>query len=244
MVPCPDFDRVVSIWQQNPGLDLGIHLTLNSEWGTHYGWRPVLPESQVPSLYSPDGTMWQTERELREHIDVTEALMEIEAQILKVFDASLKPTHVDEHMGCYWWNPDLADGVMQLAREYGLCMMPVDMPEMRERGYVFPDSFWQFASNMIGEEGSPSIRKETYDDWLRNLGSGVHQVMTHIARMTEDYASKVQGAHFRHGDYVYWTSPETRALAEQLGITFIGYRELQRLQAENWGLDRVQQAGG
>jgi hypothetical protein len=58
--------------------------------------------------------------------------------------------------------------------------------------------------------------------------------MTHIANVTEDYASKVPNAHFRHGDYVYWTGLETKALAEILGITFIGYRELQQLQAINW----------
>jgi hypothetical protein len=42
-------------------------------------------------------------------------------------------------------------------------------------------------------------------------------------------------AHFREGDYAYWTRPETVALAKELGITFIGYRELQMLQATNWG---------
>jgi len=234
MVPCPDFERVVSIWQKRPELDLGIHLTLNSEWGTQYGWSPILPESQVPSLYNPDGLMWGTEWELKEHVNVDEALMEIEAQILKVLEAGLTPTHVDEHMGCYWWNFDLTNGVMQLARKYNLCMLPVDISKMRTMGYVFPDSFWQFASNMIGEEKGSTIRKKVYDDWLQNLGPGVHQVMTHIANVTEDYASKVHGAHFRHGDYVYWTSPETKALAEALGITFIGYRELRQLQAANW----------
>jgi predicted glycoside hydrolase/deacetylase ChbG (UPF0249 family) len=238
MVPCPDFERVVSLWRQNPELDLGIHLTLTSEWGTHYGWPPVLPENMVPSLYNPDGIMWQTEGELKAHMNVTEALMEIEAQILRVLEAGLKPTHVDDHMGCYWLHPDLADGVMQLAREYNLCMNPVDIPKMCQMGYIFPDSFWQFTSNIIGEEKNPDIRKKVYNNWLRNLGPGIHQVMTHIAQMTEDYASKVGGAHFRYGDYVYWTNSETQALAEELGITFVGYRELQELQTSHWALEK------
>ncbi len=132
------------------------------------------------------------------------------------------------------YHRDQTDGVMQLAKKYNLCMLPVDIAKMRSMSYVFPDSFWQFASNMIGEDKDPSIRKKVYDDWLRNLEPGVHQVMTHIANVTEDYASKVPNAHFRHADYVYWTSPETQALAEALDITFIGYRELQLLQATNW----------
>jgi hypothetical protein len=114
MVPCPDFDRTLAIWKERPDLDLGIHLTLNSEWGAHYGWRPVLPRSQVPSLYSPEGIMWPTEGELREHVVVAEALHEMEAQILRVLEAGAEPTHVDDHMGCYWQHPDLKRGAMKV----------------------------------------------------------------------------------------------------------------------------------
>jgi hypothetical protein len=234
MVPCPDFPRLLSIWQDNPGLDLGIHLTLNSEWGANYGWPPVLPRSQVPSLYSPEGIMWPTEGELKGHMDVREALLEVEAQITRVLEAGLDPTHVDDHMGCYWQHPDLADGVMALAKKYNLPMNPVDRRKMRVQGYVYPDAFWMFTNNLIGEEQDPGIRFKVYDDWLRGLEPGVHQVMTHIARVTPDYATKINGAYFRAGDYAYWTRPQTRALADELGVTFIGYRELQRVQAEMW----------
>jgi predicted glycoside hydrolase/deacetylase ChbG (UPF0249 family) len=231
MVSCPDFERVIKIWQRDPDLDLGIHLTLNSEWGKNYGWSPILPKDIVPSLYNPDGIMWQTEAKLRKHLNVTEALLEMEAQILKVLEMDLEPTHIDEHMGCYYWDEDLTAGVMQLARKYNLCMTPVDIPEMRNLGFICPDSFWQFASNMVGEESDTSIRRKVYDDWLKKLQPGIHQVMTHIALITDDFSRNVPGAYFRYGDYRYWTNPETKTLADELGIRFIGYRELQRLQA-------------
>jgi hypothetical protein len=64
----------------------------------------------------------------------------------------------------------------------------------------------------------------------------VHLLLTHISRMTEDYRSKIPSTqYFREKDYAYWTSPETKMLAGELGIVFIGYRDLQRLQARNWG---------
>lgn len=50
-----------------------------------------------------------------------------------------------------------------------------------------------------------------YADWLRGLGPGVHQIMTHIARVSDDYASKIHGAHFRAGDLAWWASGEMRA---------------------------------
>jgi predicted glycoside hydrolase/deacetylase ChbG (UPF0249 family) len=241
MVPCPDFDRTLAIWVERPDLDLGIHLTLNSEWGARYGWAPVLPRSEVPSLYSSDGIMWPTEGKLREHLVVAEALQEMEAQILRVLEAGVEPTHVDDHMGCYWLHPDLKRGAMQLARQYNLPMNPIHIDEMRQQGHVVADAIWMFTSNLFPEVHDPSIRSKVYDDWMRGLKPGVHLLLTHIARESADLCSKIPMAHFRVGDHAYWTSSETKALADELGIIFAGYRELQRLQARNWS-DRVEEA--
>jgi predicted glycoside hydrolase/deacetylase ChbG (UPF0249 family) len=234
MVPCPDFERVLSIWRQRPDLDLGIHLTLTSEYGTSYGWSPVLPRSEVPSLYTPEGLMWPTIEALLAHMEVGEALREFEAQVLKVLEAGVAPTHIDEHMGCYWAHPDLAEGAMALAREHNLPMAPVDMDRMRALGYVFPDSAWMFVNNVLGDQHHPEIRHRVYVDWLRGLGPGVHQLMAHIARVSDDYASRIDGAFFRAGDFACWTSSEMLALARELGIIFVGYREIQQLQVRRW----------
>jgi hypothetical protein len=91
-----------------------------------------------------------------------------------------------------------------------------------------------FTTNLFPESVDPSIRGKVYDRWMRGLRPGVHLLLTHIARGTQDLRLKIPMAHFREGDYAYWTRPETVTLAKELGITFIGYRELQRLQAMNW----------
>lgn len=231
MVPCPDFERTVSIWKQHPELDLGIHLTLNSEWGARYGWGGVLPQGQVPSLYNPDGIFWGTEQELREHMVVGEAMAEMEAQITHVLDAGVKPTHMDDHMGCYWQHPELKRGAIQLSKKYSLPMNPIDIPEMRQQGYICADAVWMFIFNILLDTVNPSVRMKVYDDWMRRLKPGVHLLLTHISRMSDDYRSKIPAPFFREGDYAYWTSAKTQALSNELGITFIGYRELQRLHA-------------
>lgn len=50
--------------------------------------------------------------------------------------------------------------------------------------------------------------------------------------MSEEYAQYVWLPYVLTGDYAYWTSKETKALAEELGIIFIGFKEIHKLQAK------------
>jgi predicted enzyme related to lactoylglutathione lyase/predicted glycoside hydrolase/deacetylase ChbG (UPF0249 family) len=236
MVPCPDAERVLKIWKDNPDLDLGIHLTLNSEWGT-YRWKPLLSKDEVPSLYDPDGYMWQFGHELQQNLNVNEAIKELEAQIQAVLDIGLKPTHLDSHMGCYYLHPDLGKGVELLAKKYNLPLIPYSIETARSKGYVFPNTFWQFTS-IIGESWNPNLRKEKYHSWLKNLKPGVHEVVTHISLMSDELEKILEPAtdqsQARLSDYYVWTSSDTKKLAEKLGIIFIGFKELHKLQTKLW----------
>lgn len=239
MVPCPDFERVVEIWKNNSNLDLGIHLTLNSDWGKKYGWGGILPKTQVPSLYNAEGILWRTPGQLMEHMNVDEAVLEFEAQILKVLRAGLRPTHMDAHYGNYYDSTTLAKQVIKLSRRYNLPMKPhrLHRDKMRRAGFVFPDSMWMFF-RLYGEKFFPDIRKKTFDNWLKELQPGVHELVIHPSHMSSEW-SKIVGdfnSYMRLGDYEYWTDPETKVLAEKLGIIFIGYRELQILQGKKMGM--------
>ncbi|MCK4748086.1 MAG: ChbG/HpnK family deacetylase, partial [Bacteroidales bacterium] len=51
MVPCPWFPEAVSMLNKNPGLDVGIHITLTSEW-ENIKWGPL---THAPSISDEDG---------------------------------------------------------------------------------------------------------------------------------------------------------------------------------------------
>src|SRR5579871_2068233 len=46
MVPCPWFLDIAEAAAAEPALDLGVHLTLTSEW-RHYRWRPLSTASRA-----------------------------------------------------------------------------------------------------------------------------------------------------------------------------------------------------
>src|SRR5262245_65113943 len=62
MVPCPWFPEIAAYAREHPGLDLGLHLTLTSEW-KYLRWRPVASTEKVKGLLDEEGFMWRSERQ-------------------------------------------------------------------------------------------------------------------------------------------------------------------------------------
>src|SRR5947207_14391014 len=54
MIPCPWLPEVAAYFKGHPQTDLGLHLTLTSEW-KQFRWGPVLGSQRPPSLVDPDG---------------------------------------------------------------------------------------------------------------------------------------------------------------------------------------------
>jgi chitin disaccharide deacetylase len=70
MVPCPWFTEVAAYAKAHPGIDLGLHLTLTSEWRS-YRWGPVSPRTLVSSLVGPDGYFYSNAQEFAKHASST-----------------------------------------------------------------------------------------------------------------------------------------------------------------------------
>src|SRR3954462_7143579 len=58
MVPAPWFREIAEAGAADPSLDLGIHLTLTSEWA-RYRWAPISTISRSSGLIDADGYFWR-----------------------------------------------------------------------------------------------------------------------------------------------------------------------------------------
>ena len=79
LVTCPWFEEAAEFARQNSSADLGVHLTLNSEW-KRYKWGPVLGAKTVPSLVDERGYLWPDVPSVYANDRLDEAEDELRAQ--------------------------------------------------------------------------------------------------------------------------------------------------------------------
>src|SRR5579862_5072888 len=118
MVPCPWLTEVAEYAKTHPDADLGLHLTLTSEW-KNYRWGPVASRDLVPGLLGPDGNLWPDVPFVVKSAKPEEVETEIRAQVERAMKVGIHPTHLDSHMGTLFTAPYFA-AYVKVAREYGL----------------------------------------------------------------------------------------------------------------------------
>ncbi|MBK9702670.1 MAG: polysaccharide deacetylase family protein [Betaproteobacteria bacterium] len=123
MVPCPWFREIADAAAADRTLDLGVHLTLTSEW-PHYRWGPLTTVSRASGLVDEQGYFPRNCLELRPRLVVEAAEVEFRAQIDRALAAGIDVTHLDTHMGAAVV-PELVGVYVRLGREYRL---PVVLP--------------------------------------------------------------------------------------------------------------------
>jgi len=118
MVPCPWFAGIAREAARDSTLDLGVHLTLTSEWFP-YRWGPV---TRAPSLLDPHGFFPRDVPGLRARLDPAAAESEMRAQIERALAAGIDVTHLDTHMGAALV-PELLPATLRLAERFRLPLL-------------------------------------------------------------------------------------------------------------------------
>jgi predicted glycoside hydrolase/deacetylase ChbG (UPF0249 family) len=120
MFTCPWYLEAVELLKKHPEISVGIHLTLNSEWG-NYRWGPVLGMGRVPSLVDSTGYFFPSRAKFfANNPSMEEIEAELRAQIERAFHSGLRIDYLDHHMGTAGQTPELRKLLMSFAKEYKL----------------------------------------------------------------------------------------------------------------------------
>src|SRR5258708_1618631 len=129
MVPCAWLTEVAWYAKDHPDADLGLHLTLTSEWKVDR-WGPVESKDKVTSLLDPSGYLWPETLLAVRNLKPEEAERELRAQVERAVAAGIRPTHLDSHMGVLFSTPELFAVYVKVAHEYKLPFLAVRLPRV------------------------------------------------------------------------------------------------------------------
>jgi predicted glycoside hydrolase/deacetylase ChbG (UPF0249 family) len=158
MVPCAWFAEAVKLLNENPSIDVGIHLLLTSEWDG-IKWRPL---TNVPSLVDKDGNFFQQiwggnnpsagNYLLKANWKIDEIERELRAQIELAMKYLPQISHVSAHMGFSNMDPKVNELFEKLAREYKL--VTENIPDVKyikgwDNNKTLNEKIDQFISNIM-----------------------------------------------------------------------------------------------
>jgi predicted glycoside hydrolase/deacetylase ChbG (UPF0249 family) len=243
MVPCPWFTEVVAMATANPDVDLGVHLTLTSEW-QNYRWAPISTTRRSSGLIDHDGYFWHRLPMLAEHVVAEAAEAEMRAQIERALTAGIDITHLDTHMGVALL-PQLVDIYIRLGREYRLpVLLPKHLNEytsVLEFNNISLDEVtaglarldadgWPLVDHFRMTPGVPSRESgRAYRELVANLPEGLTLLAVHPNTSGDIDAIVPAKAHFRTDEYRLFRQSKFNEFIASQNVKSLGFRPIREL---------------
>jgi len=223
LVPSPWFPEAVKLLKENPGIDVGIHLTLTSEWD-NIKWRPL---TDCKSLQDSDGyfypMIWTNKnypnRNLLSHDwELSDIEKEWRAQIETALKAIPNISHISAHMGCININDSVRLLAQKLAEEYHI---NIDLKELNvmNAGYS-------------GAHTTSQEKIQSFINMLDTLKPGStylfvdHPAINSPELQAVHHIGYENVAEDRQGVVDLFTSDEVKNYIRQKGIKLISYKDL------------------
>ena len=201
MVPCPYAMDLVEWAKTQESPDVGIHLTLTSEW-KNYRWGPVSDPAKVPGLIDPEGKMWHDVPEVVTHASAEEVETEVRAQIDKVIAAGFTPTHIDTHMGTLYGSLEYLKVFLKIAEEYKIPANAIDLSDsavaenFRKEGYPITTDVVELLNqyslpkldNFSSVPGGDNYenKRDNFFELLKSLKPGLTEIIFHPSVETDN----------------------------------------------------------
>jgi|RhiMethySRZTD1v2_1073278.scaffolds.fasta_scaffold00472_2 predicted glycoside hydrolase/deacetylase ChbG (UPF0249 family) len=223
IVPGPWFLEAARLLRENPGLDVGVHLALTSEW-SDVKWRPL---THAPSIVDPDGYFFPLVQpragaapntSIKESAwKIDEMERELRAQLTMAKKHLPQATYTWNHMGFTSVSPDVAGLVLRLSKEFGL-LVPTEIGV-------------QFLRGVYESKDTGAVKADKLAAKLETIGPGLWEHIDHAA--TDDPEMRAIGhpgyewvAADRSANLAAWTSPKVREVIQRRGIKLTSYRDL------------------
>jgi predicted glycoside hydrolase/deacetylase ChbG (UPF0249 family) len=243
MMPCPNAQEFVQWAIDNPKMDVGLHLTLTSEW-QKYRWGPVENADDVASLIDPDGKLWHEVPDVVAHASAEDVEKEIRAQIEKSIALGYRPDHIDTHMGTLFGHPSYIKAFFKVAQEYNIPANVIDIsnPDManlfKSKGYPMSDEIVQMANEYTlpkldfftsaPKADTYNEKIESFKQLIKSLPVGLTEIIFHPSVETDNLKSITGSWQQRVWEAKMFGDPELIKFFEDEEIIFTNWKEIMK----------------
>lgn len=243
MMPCPNAVQAIQWAKAHPAVDIGLHLTLTSEWKT-YRWPSVSPVSKVPGLIDPEGKMWHDVPDVVKHASAAEVETEIRAQIEKSIALGYRPNHIDTHMGTLYGSPAYAKAFLKVAQEYHIPANAINVgdPEVakkfRAQGYPINAELISYVESYrlpkldnfssVDEGATYEKKRAAFLAQVKSLKPGLTEIIFHPALLTENLKTITNSWQQRVWEAELFADPVVRDFFKQEGIIITNWKEIMK----------------
>ncbi len=230
MVPCPWFLEAAKLLRELPDYDVGVHLTLTSEW-EDYKWGPL---TCAPTLTDSNGYFYPRQKDwVHEKAeafwnakpDMAEVEAELRAQIEMAMKHIPQISHLTGHMGIESESvsPQMTALFHKLAKEYGLDIHPADYGVKRFNDYHNPEP-----------QQRNSDREAEFIATLKRLEPGIYLFVEHPGADVPEmqaigHAGSDEVAKRRAEVTKIFISKEVQRIIRQRNIKLISYKDLKSI---------------
>ncbi len=224
LVVAPWFPEAARLLRENPGIDVGLHLAVTSEWD-NIKWRPL---TNCPSLTDRNGYFLPMMGVDPNYpgLAITEISWKLE-EIEKEFRAQIEMmvknipqvSHISGHMGAMGFDKKVAELTRKLAAEYNLADVstnPAADYELLGIGYD-------------GQNQTFAEKESSFINMLNNLESGKsyffidHPALNNAEMQAVHHIGYEDVAIDRQGVTDLFTSAKVKAAIQEKGIRLINY---------------------
>lgn len=247
MMPCPNAESFIAWAKNHPEADIGLHLTLTSEWKT-YRWPSVTDVEKVPGLIDPQGKLWPEVPDVVSHASAAEVETEIRAQIEKCLALGYMPTHIDTHMGTLYGTLEYVKVFFKVAQEYNIPANAIDLsdPEVankfKQQGYPINDA----VINVLNDYRLPKLdnftsvpsgktyeeKREAFFELVKSLKPGLTEIIFHPSVETENLKTITRSWQQRVWEAQMFADPAVQQFLKEEGIVTTDWKEIMKRFAE------------
>ncbi len=218
----------------NPSLDLGVHLTVTSEWKIHK-WGGILYDKDIPSLLNDNNHFYWNKRKFTKFSKLDEVRNELQAQIDLALSMGINVSHIDSHEGALFFDPDIFKMYLNLAKKNNLlAFVPIQASVHFDENFPKPNHAIIFDQFFMAEAGiKPDEMEKYYLDILDDLKPGLSQIIVHFGLHNEKMRDITQGkidygSLWREIDYNVINSEKFIKSIEENNIKLISYKDLSK----------------